>query len=180
MEDSKILLLLEKDVSQGLLAVTKKYGGLVKAITIKILSGCNEDVEECISDTFIALWKSKNRIDLNKGSLKAYLACIARNTAINRYNKLKREQSAYLAEDLGTEKSVEDMLAIKSDIQILYSLLKEMQEPAKQIFFRRFFMLEKIKEIAHSLGLKEKTVENKLFREKKKLKEKLIERGVIL
>lgn len=181
MDDSTIILLLKNDTSKGLFEATKKYGGLVKAISIKILHNRAEDVEECVADTFVSLWKTVNSIDFNRGTLKGYIACIARNTAINRYNKLKRTHTDYIEDkDIISEKNIEEDIARKSDIAVLQGLLNDMGQPDKEIFIRRFFLFEKVKNIADKLGLTEKTVENKLFRGKQKLKKQLITRGVIV
>lgn len=181
MEDSTIIFLLKNRPSEGLLEATNEYGGLVKAIVLKILLNSPEDVEECIADTFVALWKNVNSINLYKGSLKSYLACIARNTAINRYNKLKREAVDYMEDkkhEISSDENIEDALLMRSDIEILQDLLKDMRQPDKEIFFRRYFLFERVKAIASRLGLTEKIVENKLFRGKKKLRKQLTERGV--
>lgn len=181
MEDSTIILLLKNDASKGLFEATKKYGGLVKSISIKILHNHAEDVEECVADTFVSLWKNVNSIDFDRGTLKGYIACIARNTAINIYNKLKREHTDYIEnKDMISDENIEEDMARKSDIVVLQEILNNMGEPDKEIFIRRFFQFEKIKSIADKLGLTEKIVENKLFRGKQKLKKQLIERGVVV
>lgn len=181
MEDSAIIILLQTNASEGLLEATKKYGGLVKAITIKILHHQEEDVEECIADTFVSLWKNINSYNLERGTLKGYIACIARNTAINRYNKLNRQQTYALEnDDIASQENIEETIARKSDIQVLQSLIEDMGEPDKEIFIRRFFLFEKVKKIGEALGLTPKTVENKLFRGKQRLRKQLIVRGVKL
>ncbi|GMQ57013.1 sigma-70 family RNA polymerase sigma factor [Vallitalea sediminicola] len=181
MEDNTIILLLKTDTSQGLYEATKKYGGIVKGISIKILHDRTEDIEECVADTFVNLWKNVDSIDIDKGSLKGYIASIARNTAINRYNKLKREQTDYIQNrDFISEEDLEDQIARECDIAILQELINDMGEPDKEIFIRRFFLFEKVKDIANKLQITIKTVDNKLFRGKQKLRKQLIERGITL
>ena len=43
-----------------------------------------EDIEEIISDVFVALWKNAERIDLQKGTIRSYIAAVARNFALKR------------------------------------------------------------------------------------------------
>lgn len=43
-----------------------------------------EDIEEIVADVFVVLWKNAERIDLQKGTLRSYLAAVARNFALKR------------------------------------------------------------------------------------------------
>lgn len=181
MDDSSILLLLKNSPSKGLYEVTKKYGGMVEAITKKILYNNTEDVEECVADTFVTLWKNTKDVDFQRGTLKGYIACIARNKAIDRYRKLCKESTAYMEDkDIVSETDIEEEIVVKSDVEVLQEVINQMDEPDKEIFIRRFFWFEKVKAIAAHLELTEKNVENRIYRGKKRLKQVLIERGVTL
>lgn len=84
MDDRKICKLLKTVPEQGLYELISKYDAYVRSITRRVLVNCNQDIEECVADTFIVIWKRKESIDTDLGSIKGLLACIARNTAINR------------------------------------------------------------------------------------------------
>lgn len=179
MDDSSILLLLKNSPSKGLYEATKKYGGMVEAITKKILYSNAEDIEECVADTFVTLWKNTNDVEFQRGTLKAYIACIARNKAIDRCRKLCKENTVYMEDKvIASDTDIEEEIIIKSDVEVLQEVINQMSEPDKQIFIRRFFWFEKVKEIAAYLELTEKNVENRIYRGRKRLKEVLIERGV--
>lgn len=51
-----------------------------------------EDIEEIVADVFIVLWKNAGRIDLQKGTLRSYLAAVARNFALKRINRKTEKQ----------------------------------------------------------------------------------------
>lgn len=59
MNDNEIYKLLLEDSDQGLYELIKKYSSYVKAIVSRILINRPEDIEECIADTFISVWKKK-------------------------------------------------------------------------------------------------------------------------
>ena len=46
-----------------------------------------EDIEEIVSDVFVALWKNAERIDPQKGTVRSYISAAARNFALKRLNK---------------------------------------------------------------------------------------------
>lgn len=49
-----------------------------------------EDIEEIVADVFVVLWKNAGRIDLQKGTLRSYLAAVARNFALKRINRKEK------------------------------------------------------------------------------------------
>ena len=94
MEERELLNCLNEDVSLGMELVIRQYGSAVKTICRSILSGYSkEDIEETVSDTFVGLWQSKDKIQLIEGhGLKEYLYGIARRTALNRRRSLAKKQ----------------------------------------------------------------------------------------
>lgn len=180
MDDNQILEFLKKKQPTILYELTKKYGGIVKTITSRILGNNNpQDIEECIADTFIKLWDNSENIDINKGSLKSYIVSIARNTAINRYHKIFKENLIPLDETIVSQDgNVEDEISIQYDMRTLKELVLQMGEPDREIFIRKYILFEKVKEISKHLSIDEKSVENRLYRSRLKLKKALVERGV--
>ena len=81
MKEQHIIALLFARDEQALAQLSSKYTALCRKIARGIL-GSEEDVQECVSDTFLAVW---NRIPPeNPQSLTAYISRIARNLACNR------------------------------------------------------------------------------------------------
>ena len=72
----------------------------------------DEDIEEIISDVFIAVWKNSKKLS-NTIDIKAYLAGIAKNTIKNKYrkNELNFSISEYeekIIENSNLEKQAEE------------------------------------------------------------------------
>ena len=83
MHDSGIIDLLFQRSEQAIIALQQRFGGLCKSVISRILTD-GRDVEECISDTYLRVWKSipPQRPD----RLDSYVARIARNAALDRYD----------------------------------------------------------------------------------------------
>ncbi|MCI8654193.1 MAG: RNA polymerase sigma factor [Angelakisella sp.] len=181
-KDRQLALLLKNDPTKGLEAALHQYGGPVRTICAAILgSGNREEVEEAVSDSFVALWRELDRYDPQR-PLSAWLYGIARRTAINRRRMLGRrafpeELPGELPED---SFDLADQAAEKENARLLRQAVDELPSPDREIFIRRYYLYERVKEIAARLGLPEKTVENRLFRGRRRLRQKLLERGVIL
>lgn len=62
-----MLTLMQNDPEKGVEQAIRQYGGLCKAVAVRILGAYHQqDIEECISDTFVKLWRAVDSIDLQK------------------------------------------------------------------------------------------------------------------
>lgn len=184
INDKELILLIKNNPSLGISKSLDLYGGAVKTIVKSILSGfSNEDIEEAVSDSFTALWRSINNFDISRNvSVKTYLYGIARKTALNKKRTLAKEKTNLDVDeiDIKCNENVEDEIAKKIDIEIIKDLIKNMRKPDKEIFIFRYFFQKKVKEISEELNLKPKKVENILARGKEKLKKQFLERSIML
>jgi RNA polymerase sigma-70 factor (ECF subfamily) len=182
MNDDKLVKLLKKNPSKGLSCAIDIYGALVKTIVTRILGYENQqDIEECVSDVFVELWKSINNFNKEKGIFKNYIISIARHISINTYNrKIKKNLATTLEEDLEFNIDLNDEVTKSINKKIIKDTLNNLPQPDKDIFIRRYYLYESVKDIAFSLDINPKTVENKLYRGKEVLKQALINNGIII
>ena len=178
MEDEEILLLLQTEPSAGLREAVRKYRSYAAAIIGRVLRGREQDVEECLADAFAAVWKAA-RGGTEIRSLKGCLAFAARNTAINRYNRLRRERTVDItALELPSEDDVILDFETRANSEAVQELVYGMDEPDREIFVRKYFLMEPVKEIARRMLLDEIQIKNRLYRGRQKLRRMLQERGV--
>lgn len=179
MDDREITVLLKKDSQHGIEMLIRQYRGFAGAIISRILAGREEDIAECISDAFISVWNHREMLDPNRNTLKGFVACIARNTAINRYRKLSKERFIPLHdEEFADDIDLSVQLEKKCDIQTVQSLICAMTEPDREIFIRRHYFMQPIREIADSVSMSEKQVKNRLYQSRLRLKDQLLKRGI--
>lgn len=82
MEGEKIINLLWQRSETGLKLLEQKYGSYCFSTANRILNN-RQDAEECVSDTYLALW---NQIpSARPGSLTAFLGRIPRNLSISHW-----------------------------------------------------------------------------------------------
>ena len=182
MNDDALVDIILRNTSEGMTIAIEQYGGAVKKICRTILSGYpGEDVEEIVSDSFVALWKAieTGRYD-GSVSVKSYLYGIARKTALNKKRKLTKRRTTENIDHVidFADVDVEQEAIRKVDYQILNEIIMELESPDKEIFIYRYYEQYSIKEIAAKLKIKTKTVENKISRGRAGLKKKLVQCGV--
>jgi RNA polymerase sigma-70 factor (ECF subfamily) len=163
--------LLSKD-DKAIEFLIVKYHKLLWLVAESALKGLGtaEDVEECVSDVFVRLWRKPEAFDPDRGTMKVYLCVMAKSIALNRYKVLAK---SYGAESGNEEKAAgEDTLEIicrKESAGELLDAISALDEPDYEILIRRFYLGEKTSVIAKKLCMRTKDVENRLYRGKKKL-----------
>ncbi|MGL4737939.1 MAG: sigma-70 family RNA polymerase sigma factor [Cellulosilyticaceae bacterium] len=183
MTDRELMKKIKYQPEEGVGLAIREYGPLIKGVIIKTIGNTKEvDVHECMSQVFVRLWKYSKGFNEEKGCLKSYLVAMARNEALRalKYVHIKTQEQTLEEWDLGVEIDMTHEMAKKMNKAIIHETIKSLKEPDRQIFIRRYFWSERIKTIAIALQLDEKFVENRLYLVKKKLKQQLIDRGIIL
>ena len=178
MEDSEMIALLKSDPSRGLCEAVRKYRSYAAAIVGRVLGGSERDVEECVADAFVAVWKT---VQSERGlrNLKGCIAYAARNAAINRYRKLTRERTVDIDEIyLPSGEDITLDFESGTDAVTVQELVYGLEEPDREIFVRKYYLMESVKEIAAQVGLEEIQIKNRLYRGRQKLKKQLEERDI--
>ncbi|AOT70929.1 sigma-70 family RNA polymerase sigma factor [Geosporobacter ferrireducens] len=177
MQDIELLNECKKNPEQGLEYVIEQYVDLIYTIVYGKIStvGTTEDAKECVSDVFMAFYQQIDRINLDKGSVKVYLAMIAHHKAVDLYRKLVRVASniginGELMEYQDCKTDLEHDMLKKEEKKVLLQAIDSLGEPDKEIFVRRYYLGQKTKEIADALNLRDNTVDKKISRGLKKLK----------
>jgi len=186
LEDEKIIELSFQRNEEAIGQMQEKYGGLCRSVIKRVLND-DRDTEECASDTFLRAW---NAIPPDRPkSLKAYLAKIARNLAIDKYSyNTAAGRSSALTEafeeldfcicDLsgGPEDSIDEQ-AFRSFIN---GFLREQTQDARVYFIRRYWYGESIREIADACGAGQEKVKSSLFRTRNKLHDSIKREGFMI
>ena len=111
MPEEQLLQLIKADAAQGIEIAIEQYGGAVKSICKSILAGYPiQDVEEAISDAFVGLWKSRDKVLIKNGKgLKIYLYGIARKTALDKKRALAKQKPTEDFDQIPEMASTENM-----------------------------------------------------------------------
>ena len=185
MDDEKIIRLYQMRLPEAIAQTEIHYGALCRSLAGKLLPS-QEDVNECVNDTYLALW---NTIPPAVPSpLSAYIAKVTRNQALKKLEHLsaeKRQNEAALSfteldgcipAPTGPEQIYEE----KELKQTIIRFLQKQRSASRVIFLRRYFFFDSVQEIAKNYRISESKVKSSLMRTRKRLKAYLIEEGYIL
>ena len=182
MEDKQIIELYFNRSEQAIEETSSKYGKLTRSVSYHIVRN-EEDTEECVSDTYLALW---NTIPPeNPNPFVAYILRIARNIAIKklRYNTADKRNNSYdvslgeLEEVLTGNSDVQKEIEAKEIETVINSFLKDLKKTDRVIFVKRFWFNMTLDEISEETGFSKNYINVHLHRTKERLKAHLIKEG---
>ena len=191
-EENRIRELLKKDPDRGLSLAMDHFGPAVKWIAQTVLGKeAQQDIEECIAETFVRLWRSIAGSDSSAGgfepgagtTLYSYTCGIARHVAIDMVrhrpkNQTSLEDSATAFAETAEDQDFVQQLTSREEWEVVFEIVDHLDPPDREIFFYRYWLELPVRRIAERLGLTEKQVENHLYRGKKRIRESLKERGI--
>lgn len=186
MNDISIVELYWKRSEQAILETSNKYGKLCHGISYNILRN-EQDAEECVNDTWLRAW---NSMPPNRPSrLSIFLGRITRNLSLDKYRCYSAEKrlmtrTAEALEELeecisggdNVSEAVMEMVLTES----IERFLNTTSEEKRNIFIRRYWYLDSIKDISMAYGITENKTTAILFRMRGQLQKHLVREGIEL
>ena len=185
MKDEKIIELFFARDEEALRQVEEKYGALCNYVASNFLC-LEEDREECVNDTLLALWNSIP--PARPVNLSAYVSATARNEAIDKAranNAWKRGRNVQSVNDeivslIPDEKSLAEYYEASLAGKVINDFLGEISGGERKIFILRYFFNANEKQISEQTGFSQSKIRSSLWRLRQKLAEKLGKEGIIV
>jgi len=180
MEDIQIIDLFLERNKTAIHEASKKYTHFCFGIAWNILSN-KEDSEECVNDTWFATWKcippKKPAVlssFLGKITRGFAIDCLRKKYAAKRMDKHMEDIAGELENLDGTlSYTLDEYMEEKELIQIINKFLQGLSETDRDIFIRRYWYMDSIKDIAKRHGISLSGAKSKLFRCRNKLQNKI-------
>ena len=183
MEDIHIINLFLERSEDAIRQVEVKYEKFCFKIAWNILYN-TEDSEECVNDTWLITW---NKIPPKTPTkLSAFLGKITRNLALDNFRKKNASKRAdtHMMDICGEVEKLENTIKdyVEEDIKkkeilnILEKFLSDLKAGDRDIFVRRYWYMDNIKDIAKRHGCSETKIKSSLFRSRNKLWEEVKDR----
>ncbi len=185
MEDTKIIDLFWKRDESAIQETADAYERYCHTIAFNIL-GIEEDVQECLNDTWLGAWNSIP--PARPSCLSAFLGKITRNLAISKYRashaqKRTGDRLSESLDELGECVSASsDNVSQTVDRHALEDAINQyldtVSEKQRKLFVRRYFYMNSVAEIAQIYGLGQSDVKVTLMRMRRSLQKVLEEEGL--
>lgn len=183
LDDQKLIELYWVRDEEAIQETAVKYGKLCTHIAKNILKNV-EDCEECVNDTYFAVWNAIPTQRPNRFSV--FISRITRNLALKKYEYLsaeKRNPSAVMSLDelgdcVSNECSIESEVEKKRIEQTINTFLGHQSVEKRNIFIRRYWHFDSIKSICRLTGFSQSKVKSILYEMRLKLRKYLESEGI--
>ena len=164
MNDSEIIELYFQRDEQAIKETDSRYGGLCHHIAYNILNN-KEDAEECVSDAYVGVW---NAIPpARPDNFMAFISRITRNLSLKKLEFITRDKRS---RDMSV--SLEELGSAIS------RFLRGQKAEARNVFIRKYYFFDSVKEIAARYSFTESKVKNMLLHTRKKLRDYLVKEDI--
>ena len=186
MKDAELRLLMSQSVQKCHRAVFDQYCNYVYAIVINVLRSCGtrEDIDDCVRDVFMKIYKRFDESIDFSDNLKSFIAAVSRNTAIDAFRKISLRNNKNISIDdeeiseLRSDELIVENSEKKEQSRIIFGKIQELGEPDSTIIIQQYFYNRTAKEIAESISMTAGAVQKRSSRAKQKLKDLLTEAGI--
>ena len=160
-----------------------KYNLDIRAIVAKILYYSNQerDIDDCVNEVYLKLIENLQQYNETRGSIAAFVAIIARSTALNYCKSNMRKPNELIGDEkidvLSDPINVEDAIEFKILVE---NITKKLKKEERVLFTMRYVYYFTPEEIAKEFKINLGTAYKRITRLKNKVKKFLTKEGVIL
>ena len=176
MQEQELFRLIEQDPQQGFAQLMRRYGALAASVARNLMraGGFGEaDVEDVLAEGLQELFRNREQLDLEKGSLKALFCSIVRHKAIDRLRQKREEIPLSELLNLPDDFCLEEGILEKELKEEVLAAVRSLKEPEREIILRKYYLGQSSKEIAACLKLSPGNVDVRAHRAVQQLRKLL-------
>ena len=147
------------------------YGSALRVL------GDTSAAQDVVQDVFVELWRNPGRYDPAAGSLRTYLAVLARHRAVDmvrsELRRVARQERSYRLTPVPPEVSAGDEVLAAETAGLVRSAVQSLPASQRQVVELAYFEGLTCREVAHAVGIPEGTAKSRLRLALAKLEEML-------
>jgi RNA polymerase sigma-70 factor (ECF subfamily) len=174
VEEAELLARLRQGDEEAYATIFREqYPGLV--VTATRLLNERALAEEIVQDVMLELWRRRESL-IFTGPVRAYLQQATRNRSLNRLRQAKTAKRGEVYVRIPTASPMADAKAVSAELQAAATrAIASLSEPQREVFEMNRTQGLTYNEIAELLGISVKSVEARMGRALKQLREQLAE-----
>lgn len=144
------------------------YGGAVKSVALRVLKN-DTLAEDVVQDVFVSFWRSPEKYDATRGSLRTFLLTIAHRRAVD---VVRSETARSRREETtpgGSGYDIDDEVWARTLSETVRDALGDLAQPEREAIAMAYFGGLSYVEVARRLGAPEGTVKSRIRSGMKKL-----------
>lgn len=153
-----------------------KYSKTIYGLAYNILSQSHskEDIEECVADVFLDAWIKIDEFNGEQANFRTWLLILTKYKALTYRRKKCLHKVIDIADvEIKDDLNLEKLVILRQDQEQMIEIINSFQQTDREIFVRRFFLGEKIDDLAKAFDLSRTAIDNRLLRGRKVIKEGL-------
>jgi RNA polymerase sigma-70 factor (ECF subfamily) len=164
--DAALLARIRAGDDRALAMVYDRHAGLVYGLARRVT--CDDHLAEDVTqEVFAYLWELPDRVDLTRGSLRAYLAVVTHRRAVDEVRRSERRnriESAHAGGEVedGPEEDVVDAVAREWGRQRLAAVFDQLSDDQRAAIGLAYYRGLTYAQVARTLGIPEGTAKSRL------------------
>ncbi|MBB6502507.1 RNA polymerase sigma factor [Pedobacter cryoconitis] len=161
--DSRTVIELKAKTETSFSRLYANYASMLLGVILKVVSS-REVAEDILQETFIKIWKSIDQYDPDKGRLFTWMACLARNSAIDylRGKNFAKSSKNDDIESVFTQVNNSYYFRYNTDVIGIKELIGTLPDSQKQILNLVYFQGYTQVEVSDKLHIPLGTVKSKI------------------
>lgn len=171
MDDTELIEKLKNDPEEGVRELVRLYGGLLEAVVRGAgLEGA--DAQAVAADTVSEFWLGLDGFDPKRGTVRGYLASMARHNALD-FLRARRPSEPLDEASPDPQPGPEERAQEAQRRREVLEAVKSLGEPDREIVVRKYYLAQSSARIGRALGVTADNVDVRAHRAVKKLKKQL-------
>ena len=141
--------------------------------------GDRRDAEEVVAETMVRAWRGHGQFDPGRGSERAWVFGIARNTAVDHFRRGRRHLRLVSDSEISEEVVTDDSVERIAEATLVRDALEVVSDLHREVLVLAHYGGMTVQEIAARLGVPTGTVKSRLYYAMRSLRAALEERGVL-
>lgn len=169
--DENYISEMQKGNENALRYFIEQYGWIVKSIIHKMMAGYPAEQEDCMNDTFLAIWKNVGQYDKRRAAFTTWIAGVTRYQVLAHIRDIKgREYVDIDSLELVGDGDVISQIFNQDEKEEFLGLLEMLSEEDREIFLQLFWEERTYDEVSRRMAMPTDRVYSRVSRGKKKLR----------
>ncbi|MCI8992783.1 MAG: sigma-70 family RNA polymerase sigma factor [Eubacterium sp.] len=173
VSDENYVLRMKQGDEAALSYFIDKDGWIIKTMINRSFAILPDERQECMNDTFFAIWQNIGKYDGSKAAFTTWIAGVTRYCILNHLKKHKRMEYLSLEEiwDVVDEQPLRSNVYVSEEKEEFRNLLKGLSPYDQEIFMKLFWEEKDYGQIGKELQIEKPVLYNRISRGKKKLRQ---------